>query len=178
MGTYEWRVGVYRNGGSNFNSGPGYAGPFSPGAVGAPSTTSKLVRCGVGLNYHVTGTSPSVIISPDWPWCQEGYVCAVVQDAGDATVPSPTDPFPDKFKVSAQLITRPWSFGFATSQGLCSLQTDGLVWSQGEDRTPPGAGLQVRPAFVLNDGSGGAAGFGSSSRWQYDLMLRVLWYTP
>ena len=179
MGTYSWAVGVFRNGGTNIATAPGYGGTaFSPGAVGAPSSTSKLVRVGLGLKYHVTGTSPSAIITPDWPWTQEGYVCAQVQPAGSSSVPSPTDPSPVDFKVSAQLVCRPWSFGFATSQGLTMMQTDGLIWSKGEDRTPPGGGLQVRPAFAMNDGSGGTAVFGSSSRWLYDLMLRVLWFTP
>lgn len=179
MGTYTWRVGAYQNQAANLGSAPGYAGtPFSPGAVGAPSTTSKLVRCGISLVYEVAATAPTAIISPDWMAQQSGYVCAAVQSAGDSTVPSPTDSTPVGHKVTASLIERPISFGFSTTQGICTLQTGGIIWSQGEDRTPPGGGLQVRPSFSLNDATGGIAVFGSSSRWRYTLMLRVLWFTP
>lgn len=175
---YEWRVGAFQNQAANLGTAPGYGGtPFSPGAVGAPSSSSKLVRCGISLVYEVAGTNPSVIISPDWMAQQSGYVCAAVQPAGSLAVPSPTDPAPSNHKVTASLIERPISFGFTTTQGICTLQTGGIVWSQGEDRTPPGGGLQVRPAFSLNDATGGIAVFGSSSRWRYTLMLRVLWFT-
>lgn len=173
---YDWRVGTFRNQGTI--SPPGYSGVnFSPGAIGAPSTTSKLVRVGLSLYYHVAGTNPSASITPDWPWFQSGYVCAAVQAAGDPTVPSPTDPAPSGLKVNAPLIVRPWSFGFSTSQGICALQTDGMVWSQGEDRTPPGGGLQVRPSFQINDASATIAIFGSAFRWGYELQARVLWFT-
>ena len=87
MGTYDWRVGAYQNQAANLGTAPGYAGtPFSPGAVGAPHTTSKLKRVGLCLAYEVAGTNPSVIISPDWMAQQSGYVCAAVQAAGDTTV--------------------------------------------------------------------------------------------
>lgn len=175
---YEWRVGTYRNSGTFASTAPGYAGvPFSPGAVGAPSSSSKLVKCGISFLWAGSGTNPSVIISPDWMAQQSGYVCAAVQAAGDATVPSPSDAAPVGMKVNQQLTLHFESFGFSTTQGIYTLQSQGFAWSQGEDRTPPGGGLQVRPAFALNDATGGLAAFGSASRWHYELQLRVLWLT-
>lgn len=177
MGTYSWRVGAYQNQGNA--SPPGYAGtPFSPGAVGAPSGSSELIRVGLSMYYEVAGTNPSVSITPDWPWAQTAEIVAAAQAAGDATVPSPSDPSPVDQKCYAFCVTTPWSFGFATSQGIAAMQTGGMVWSKGADRTPPGGGLQVRPAFALNDGSGLIGLFGSSFRWRYTVRCRVLWYTP
>lgn len=176
MGTYDWRVGGYTNQGSI--SPPGYGTPFSPGAVGAPATNSQLVRVGMAMYYHVAGTAPSVGITPDWPFYQTGEMVAAVQAAGDSTVPSPTDPVPTDQKCYEFLTTRATSFGWSTSQAAANMQSNGMVWSKGEDRSPPAGGLQVRPAFLLIDASADIAAFGSAFRWGYQLRVRVLWYTP
>lgn len=175
---YEWRAGFWQGQGANLATAPGYNGtPFSPGAVGAPSSAYKLAKVGLFLAYHVTGTNPSVLISPDWPMAQSGYVCAAAQAAGDATVPSPTNPFPVDYKVNEALTLTPVSFGFTTTQGSALLQTQGIIWSKGEDRSPPGGGLQVRVGWSLNDATAGLPVFGSASRWRYTCELRVLWTT-
>jgi hypothetical protein len=130
------------------------------------------------MSWSAAGTATGVLIAPNWAALQSGYVCAAVQAAGDTTVPSPTDPAPTDFKVNQTLELTQATINFTNSQGGYVLQTDGLTWSQGEAMTPPAGGLQVRPSWVLNDATGGTAGFGSSSNWHYELMLRVLWFTP
>lgn len=172
--TAEWRSETWR--GSASINPPGYFGvTFSPGTVGAPSAGAKLVRCGASLYYHLANTNPSVTITPDWPFMQSGFLILVVQAAGDATVPSVTDGSLQGIKLRAGLVVRPWSFGWSTQHGAVSMQTDGVVWSAGEDRTPPGGGLQIRPCWVMNDGSGLITLFGSNGRWNYDLRVDVLW---
>lgn len=179
MGTYTWATGTYRNAGGAFSSAPGYGGvDFSPGSVGAPSSTSKLARVGLSMLFHGAGLLSNASISPDWAWMQTGYVCAAVQAAGDLTVPSPTDPAPVGHKLTAKLDGSALSFAPPSTVGYFYLQTAGMLWSQGEDRTPPGGGLQVRVGWGINDGTGTAPIFGTNFRWAYDVQLRVLWFTP
>lgn len=174
MSTYEWNCFTRYDQG-NINA-PGFLGtPFSPGALVAPTADSKLVRVALGLYYEFANTNPSVLISPDWMAVTTAMACVDVQAAGDSTVPNPTDANPTGRKVRAFLHGGFQSFGFSSSQGISIMQTDQLVWSQGEDRTPPGGGLQVRPGFILNNAASGPGIFGSSARWHYAIQVHALW---
>lgn len=176
MGTYEWRFGGNQNFGDP--SPQGYGTPHLATVVGAPGTTAQLKKIGLWFHYHVAGTAPSYTITPDWPWYQTGEAVAEVQAGGSTAVPDPADPTPVGIKVRAGLTQRVTSYGFSTSQAAVSNRTDGYVWSQGEDNSPGGAGLQVAVGFLMNDGSLGIGGFGSAFRWFWIARVAVLWYTP
>jgi hypothetical protein len=177
MSRYDWRFfGKTDAGGA---SPPGYFGaPFSPGVQAGPFPDSKLIRTGIYLQFTMGNVNPSVLISPFWMFVQTGLLMAEVQAAGDTTVTSPDDPFPSGSKINVALTTTGLSYAVASSQGVAVMQTDGFQWSKGEDRTPPGGGLQVRPSWLLNDGSNGIAVFGGSGRWNYYFAMRTLWFTP
>lgn len=177
MSTYVWNS-FTKNDAGNINPFGFNGTGFTPGALSAPTSDAKLVRCAAGMYYSLANRNTSVLITPDWPALTMGYMCVDVQPAGSSVVPSPTDPNPVGRKIRSLLRTSYTSFGFSTSQGISTMQTDGLVWSQGEDRTPTGSGLQIRMSFVLENLASGPSIFGSSASWGYTAQMHALWLVP